>query len=116
MSMLTPASTAADIRQSLKTAPSASNFFGRLVGYLNDLMHAAAQMPSAGPAKKQWVLDRLANALDRFLPMLLMPWFLAPFAPVIRRILKRAVLAVATVAIEEIYRRYKPLFKPAPAK
>lgn len=107
--------SAASLRSATRQPNARSTFFGRLVGYVYDLIEAAAKLPADGAAKKAWVLAKLRDALDRYLPLLPLPWWLAPVAPFIRRTIKSATLAVADVAIEQIYRRVKPyLPKPEP--
>ena len=77
------------------------------IEFLQLAIQAAAKLALPGSLKKEAVLGAFEELLDVLLPLLPLPWFLAPFRKIILAKAKVILMALADGAIEAIYRWWK---------
>jgi len=74
---------------------------GRLLGSLARLTVSTAEhFSSTGTAKKAWVMDRVIQLIEILVPAIPFPVWLRPFAPLIRAVIRRALLSLTDGLVE----------------
>ncbi len=83
-----------------------------LIDQVLDLLFGAIKLADKfagvpGVKKKQWVLLQIEQLVDKLLPMIPVPWFLAPFRPWLLTRAKAEIMELADAAVETILRNIR---------
>lgn len=76
-----------------------------LIAQTVKLAEGWAEVP--GDRKKTWVMGHVEELIDQLLPLVPLPWFLAPFRAPLTKVARAWLLAIADRAVETILRHLR---------
>lgn len=79
------------------TLPEVGQILG---GFSREVVIRAEQLSVSGPSKKSLVMRWVEEAVDVLVPAIPLPVWLVPFGPIVRRVAKTLLVAIADGLVE----------------